>query len=83
MVWDVARGFAALEERVAAFAHPLIMRRDFLYAYKGKGMPKGRASYTYRYWLGAWDHTLQSEEIEEFRSALLAFLKSEKIPLRA
>lgn len=82
LVWDVARGFAALEERVAAFSHPLIMRREFLYAYKGKGVPKGKASYTYRYWLGAWDHTLQSEEIDQFRDALLAFLKSEKIQLR-
>ena len=82
LVWDVARGFAALEERVAAFSHPLIMRRDFLYAYKGKGMPKGKASYTYRYWLGAWDHTLQSDEIDQFRNALLAFLQSEQIPLR-
>jgi len=82
LVWDVGRGFAALEGRLAAFAHPLIMRRDFLYAYKGEGLPKGKASYTYRYWLGAWDHTLQSEEIDEFRSALLGFLKSEGIPLR-
>ncbi|MFH1922615.1 MAG: phenylalanine--tRNA ligase subunit beta [Planctomycetota bacterium] len=82
MVWDAGQGFAALEERLAAFSHPLVMRRDFLYAYKGKGLPKGQASYTYRYWLGAWDHTLKSEEIEDFRSALLAFLKSEEIPLR-
>ena len=82
MVWDLERGFAALEERLDSFSHPLVMRRDFLYAYKGKGLPKGKVSYTHRYWLGAWDHTLQSEEIEEFRQALLRFLESEKIPLR-
>ena len=82
LVWDVAQGFAALDERLAAFSHPLVLRRDFLYAYQGKGLPLGTASYSFRYWLGAWDRTLSSEEIDEFRSALLAFLKSEKIPLR-
>ena len=82
MAWDVAKGFAALEERLATFSHPLIMRREFLYAYKGKGIPKGQASYSYRYWLGAWDRTLSSEEIDEFRNALLKFLESEDISLR-
>ena len=42
------------------------MRREFLYAYKGKGLPPGKASYSYRYWLGAWDHTLTSEEIDSY-----------------
>ena len=82
LVWDVARGFAALEERLAAFSHPLLLRREFLYAYRGKGLPKGKASYSYRYWLGAWDRTLSSEEIDGFRDALLGFLQSEDIALR-
>jgi len=82
MIWDVGRGFAALEQRLAGFAHPLVLRRDFLYAYKGKGLPKGKASYSYRFWLGARDHTLESEEIDAFRSTLLGFLKTEEIPLR-
>jgi phenylalanyl-tRNA synthetase beta chain len=82
MVWDVARGFAALQQRLDAFSHPLLTRREFLYVYKGKGLPQGKASYTYRYWIGSWDHTLQSEEISEFRDALLEFLKGQGIPLR-
>jgi phenylalanyl-tRNA synthetase beta chain len=82
LVWDMARGFAALEDRLARFSHPLIMRREFLYAYKGKGLPKGKASYSYRFWLGAWDRTLSSQEIDEFRTAMLEFLQSEEIPLR-
>jgi len=82
MIWDVGRGFAALEQRLAGFTHSLAMRREFLYAYKGKGLPKGKASYSYRFWLGARDHTLQSEEIDEFRNTLLGFLEAEKIPLR-
>ena len=82
MIWDVGRGFAALEGRLARFTHPLLMRREFLYAYKGKGLPKGKASYSYRFWLGARDHTLESEEIDAFRTTLLAFLEKEEIPLR-
>ncbi len=82
LVWDVARGYAALEERLAAFAHPLVRSREFVYAYKGKGLPPGKGSYTYRFWIGAADHTLATEEIEHFRAALLAFLQAEEIPLR-
>ena len=82
LVWDVAQGFAALETRLNAFSHPLVMRREFLYLYKGKGLPPGKASYSFRYWLGAWDHTLTSEEIDQFRDALLAFLPLQEIALR-
>jgi len=82
LVWDTARGFAALEERLTAFRHALVMRREFLYVYKGKGLPTGKGSYTYRFWLGARDHTLASEEIDEFRTAFLAFLQVQQIPLR-
>ncbi len=82
LVWEVDRGFARLEECLDAFSHPLLMKREFLYSYKGKGLPKGKASYSYRYWIGSWDHTLTSEEIDDFRNALLAYLKSQEIPLR-
>jgi phenylalanyl-tRNA synthetase beta chain len=82
LTWDVTQGFAALQSRLDAFSHPLVMRREFLYVYKGKGLPPGKGSYSFRYWLGAWDRTLTSEQIEEFRNALLAFLQTEGIPLR-
>ncbi len=82
LVWDTARGFAALRERLDAFSHPLVMRREFLYAYRGRGMPKGKTSYTWRFWLGSWERTLSSDQIDEFRGALLEFLKSEGIDLR-
>ncbi len=82
LVWDAARGFAALEDQLNRFSHPLVMRREFLYVYKGKGMPPGKGSYSFRFWLGAWDRTLTSEEIEQFRTALLGFLHVAGIPLR-
>ena len=82
LVWDVDRGFAGLEDRLQGFSHPLVTGREFLYAYKGKGMPAGKGSYTYRFWLGAPDRTLSSDEIEQFRTAWLAFLEAEGIALR-
>lgn len=82
LVWDLGKGFAALEERLEGFSHPLVMRREFLTVYKGKGLLPGKGSYSFRYWIGAWDHTLSSEEIEQFRTAFLGFLDSEGMPLR-
>ena len=51
-------------------------------SYKGKGLPPGKASYSYRFWIGAPDRTLASEEIEEFRKAFLDFLGKRAIELR-
>lgn len=82
LVWDVGQGFAALEACLDEFTHPLVMKREFLYRYRGKGLPKGKASYSYRYWIGSWDHTLTSEEIDDFRGALLRYLETQEIPLR-
>ncbi len=83
LVWDLTQGFAALESRLDAFSHPLVMRREFLYVYKGKGLPPGKGSYSFRFWLGTRDHTLTSDEIGEFRDAFLKFLQSHGLPLRA
>jgi phenylalanyl-tRNA synthetase beta chain len=82
LVWDVAQGYAGLDDRLRQFSHPLVMNREFVYLYKGKGLPAGHGSYTFRYWLGARDHTLASEEIEQFRAALLSFLERQAILLR-
>ena len=82
LVWDLAQGFAALDSRLDQFSHPLVRDREFLYVYKGKGLAPGKASYSFRYWLGAWDRTLTADEIEQFRHALLAFLDAQGISLR-
>ncbi|MDD4268829.1 MAG: phenylalanine--tRNA ligase subunit beta [Pirellulaceae bacterium] len=82
LVWDLDKGFAALEEVLSTFTHPLVIRREFVADYKGKGLPPGKGSYSYRFWLGAADHTLTSDEIEGFRAAILEFFKEREIPLR-
>lgn len=82
MVWDVDRGYAELTACLDGFTHPLLMKREFLVAYKGKGLEKGLGSYSFRYWIGSLDHTLTSDEIEDFRTSILAFLEKNNIPLR-
>ena len=82
LLWDAARGFAELESVLDRFAHPLIARREFVYRFKGKGLPPGKASYTFRYHLAAADHTLSAEEIDGFRNEFLRHLESHQITLR-
>lgn len=82
LLWDLTKGFDSLEKTLDGFRHPLISEREFLYVYKGKGLPEGQASYTFRYWLGAADHTLTGAEIEDFRQSFLRFLQEAGISLR-
>ena len=82
LVWSIDAGFAELEKVLDSFKHPLINRREFVVVYKGKGMEKGTASYSFRYWIGADDHTLSGEEIDGFHKTYLEFLKEKNIQLR-
>lgn len=82
VLWEAAEGFAALEAVLAGFRHPLVEKREFLYVYKGKGLPEGKASYTFRYWIGHRDRTITSEEIEAFRTEFLRFLEAHNLRLR-
>jgi phenylalanyl-tRNA synthetase beta chain len=82
LVCDVAQGFAGIDSRLAKFKHALIMRREFLYVFKGKSLPPGKASYSFRFWIGSRERTLTSEDIEGFRTELLKFLEAESLPLR-
>ena len=82
LVWDTAQGYAALEEVLDGYENALVTSRELLYLYKLKGADKGKGSYTFRYWLGAQDHTLSGEEIEDFRQGILAHLDKAGISLR-
>ena len=82
MLWPTGRGFADLERTLDRFGHPLLRRREFLYRYTGKGLDPGQGSYTFRFLVGAADHTLAGDEIEQFRGALMAFLTEQEIGLR-
>ncbi|MDR1957781.1 MAG: phenylalanine--tRNA ligase subunit beta [Planctomycetaceae bacterium] len=82
LVWSVDRGFAELDSLLGKFRHPLLLKREFLVAYKGKGLEKGTASYSFRFWLGAESHTLSGEEIESFHQTALDYFKQNGIALR-
>ncbi|MDO4568956.1 MAG: phenylalanine--tRNA ligase subunit beta [Planctomycetia bacterium] len=82
LLWNIDSGYAALDETLAKFTHPLLSGRDFLYFYKGKGLEKNQGSYTWRLWLSAPDRTLTGEDIDDFRTKWLAFLEKEGIAIR-
>jgi phenylalanyl-tRNA synthetase beta chain len=82
LVWSVNEGFDKLESILDGFRNPLIVRREFLLSYKGKGLEKSTASYSFRFWIGSTDHTLSGEEIESFRQQFLVFIKEKNVALR-
>ncbi|MDR0390811.1 MAG: phenylalanine--tRNA ligase subunit beta [Planctomycetaceae bacterium] len=82
LVWGIADGFGQLENLLDQFSDPLIVKREFLVSYKGKGLDKDKASYSFRFWIGAQDHTLSGEEIENFHKHFLNFIDEKKISLR-
>jgi phenylalanyl-tRNA synthetase beta chain len=82
LVWGIDDGFERLEGLLDQFNDPLVVRREFLVSYKGKGLDKGKASYSFRFWIGANDHTLSGEEIDQFHKHFLSFISEKKISLR-
>jgi len=82
IVDDSSRSFADLSGVLDGFSHPILKRRKFLYSYKGKGLPGGKISYTFRFWLGLRERTLTGEDLSDFRSRFLAYLESKHLTLR-
>lgn len=83
LVWNIDDGYEALDAKLAEFHHPLLKGRDFVYFYKGKGLEKTQGSYTWRLWLGSDERTLSGEDIDDFRTKWLDFLKKENIAIRS
>ena len=82
IVWDTEAGFQKLNAKLAEFTHPLLQERSVLTVYRGKGLDKGKGSYSFRFVIGADDHTLSGEELEAFHQAFLDFLKANNLTLR-
>ena len=82
LVWNIDDGFAALDEKLARFQHPLLKKREFLAFYKGKGLEKTQGSYTWRLWIATDERTLTSDDIDDFRQKWLAFLDAEGLKMR-
>ncbi|MDO5553651.1 MAG: phenylalanine--tRNA ligase subunit beta [Planctomycetia bacterium] len=82
LLWPLSDGYEKLESLLNTFTDPLILRREFLTLYSGKGLDKGWGSYSFRYEIGATDRTLTGSEIDAFHEKFLAFLKSNNVSIR-
>jgi phenylalanyl-tRNA synthetase beta subunit len=82
LLWKIEDGFDNLESLLDRFMNPLVIRREFLVSYRGKGLDKEMACYSFRFWVGSPNHTLSSEEIESFHQQFLAYIKDNGIALR-
>jgi phenylalanyl-tRNA synthetase beta chain len=82
ILWREGDNFQALERVLDTFHHPLVQRRDFVTLYRGRGLPPGVASYTFRYWLGDPQRTLTGKDLDAFREQFLSFLAHHGISLR-
>ena len=79
---DAQATYADLERIVAGFTHPVLRRYRFLYVYTGKGLPQGKVSYTFRFWLGLPDRTLTGEDLTGFRDAFIGYLATHDLAIR-
>jgi len=82
LLWSVEDGFDKLESLLDIFVNPLVIRREFLVSYRGKGLDKGMACYSFRFWIGSPDRTLSGEEIESFHQQFLEYIKENNVSLR-
>jgi len=82
LLWKVEDGFGKLESILDRFNNSLVIRREFLVSYRGKGLDKGTACYSFRFWIGSPEHTLSGDDIESFHQQFLAFIEKNNISLR-
>ncbi|MDR0521179.1 MAG: hypothetical protein LBH00_04920 [Planctomycetaceae bacterium] len=88
LLWNTDDGFEKLESLLDRFSHPLVIRREFLVSYCGKGLEQGTAGkraacYSFRFWIGSPDHTLSGEEIDAFHHQFLTFITASGVSLRS
>lgn len=79
---DTSIGFTGLEDILKKVSHPILKKHKFCYLFDGKGLPEGKISYTFRFWLGLQERTLTGEDLVAFRNMFLQFLESHGLSLR-
>ena len=79
---DAEATYADLERIVAKFTAPVLRRYRFLYVYTGKGLPQGKVSYSFRFWLGLTDRTLKGDDLTGFREAFIGYLATHDLAIR-
>ncbi|MFC1541913.1 phenylalanine--tRNA ligase subunit beta [Candidatus Latescibacterota bacterium] len=79
---DKSSNYDSLAATVDEFTHSIMKKRKFLYLYDGKGLPEGKVSYTFRFWLGLKKRTLTGDDLSNFHVSFLAFLQKHALTLR-
>ncbi|HSN99752.1 MAG TPA: phenylalanine--tRNA ligase subunit beta, partial [Candidatus Nanopelagicales bacterium] len=79
IVWPTAEGYAGLAATLDRFSHRCLDRWTLIDYYKPKASETG--NYSFRFLLRLPDRTLSSEEIQDFRDAMLAFIQREGLKL--
>jgi len=82
IVADKTMNYNDLAGIVNRFSHPIQRSHSFLYLYDGKGLPDGKASYTFRFRLGHDDRTLTRDDLNEFHESFRAMLKNQGLSIR-
>lgn len=83
IVWSLEQGFLELQSVLVRFRHPLVQKSDFIGVYQGGEVPAGSGSYTFRYWIGHRERTLEGSEIEAFTESYVSFLHKNGLRLRS
>lgn len=79
---DKTLSYSGLAEIIQKFSHPILRREKYLYLYSGKGLPEGKLSCTFRFWLGLKDRTLTGEDLSRFRESFIHYLEENGLMLR-
>ncbi|MBN1294999.1 MAG: phenylalanine--tRNA ligase subunit beta [Candidatus Latescibacteria bacterium] len=74
--------YAELDAVLSKFSNSVLKKFKFLYLYDGKGLPEGKISYTFRFWLGLQERTLTGDDLSEFRTEFLLFLEKRGFSIR-
>jgi len=82
LLWDKSKGYSELVALLDQFEYTYMAARSFVTYFEGKDIPSGLASYTFRYLLQAEDKTLQTNDIEAFRSSFIEFLSEHNVSIR-
>ena len=79
---DKSSKYDELAEILKDFSDPILQKSKFLYLYDGEGLPDGKTSYTFRFWLGLKERTLTGEDLSAFHDIFLGFLEKHGLTLR-
>lgn len=82
ILWPQAKGYAVLARVLDEYQDDLVLERQFVIAYSGRGLDKGVKSYTFRYWIGLADRTLTKEDIDGCKERFLGFLAAKGLAIR-